>query len=256
MPPESKWYAKEAANNQYDRIRGTVRVSTDGVLFCCHDDYINSYVRNPDGTELTEQIRANDCSIAQLDSYDWGIKYGEYYAGHKTPRLEELMKYCGMYGLHFTYHSGSWLANSEPYINTVMELADKYGLTDNMIVLGSGGQDFSMYEKFKAHNKSISYYVGGEESWWTESVVERVNSLKTGYNKIYVQLYPFGTDASDNFIKLAKDNDWQLYNATRLSKDALLQPSTFEHGYTLIECRDVPVVKDTVADYVNSLILG
>ena len=253
FPPESKWSIKAAAENQYDRVRCTVRKTTDGVYFLCHDATINNYVRNMDGTELTESVSSEEKTLAQLNQYDWGIKYGSQYAGATVPLLEDFLKYSAFYNMGVTWHAASSGVQTNEAIDEQIAMIDKYGLTDNLIVITSG-QRLDVLQRFVAHNPRISCYVGGEQSYFEDqSKLTIIEQLQTPYNKIYVQLFPWGTTPTDNFIALAKSKNWLLYDSISMTEDDLCNEDMFAKGYSLRELNNVYNIKDTVREWVNSM---
>lgn len=255
IPPFTKWYVKSAANNQYDRVRCNVRVTTDGYLFLCHDDTINNVARNTDGSAIAETINTNGQTLATLNSYDWGILYGSKYAGATVPMFEDFCKWAAMYNLGVTWHSATSLVETDALLEEQFEILDKYGLMDNLIVITSGGQRFSTMEKFKAHNPRVSYYIGGNPEFFRSADnIASIKALQTAYNKIYVQLYPWGTYPTAELIEIAKANNFLLYNSIPMSKAELLDETQFEYGFSLIECANVYRVKDTVRNWVDGLI--
>lgn len=255
IPPESKWYVQAAAENQYDRIRFTFKRTTDGYWFCCHDANINGLARNPDGSVIDEPIPAEGQTLATLNSYDWGIQYGLKYAGAKVPMLEDGFKYASIYNLGVTIHYSNNLDYvGDNYITEVIEMADKYGILDNAIVLSGNGKAISKLQAFKQHNPRTSYYIGGEESWFTAENIESIKTLQTPYNKIYVQLYPWGTVATDTFRELARQNNFVLYDSITMNRDTLLDVDMFNKGYGVREVANVYMIKDTIREWVNSLI--
>ena len=255
IPPFTKWYVKSAANNQYDRVRCNVRVTTDGYFFLCHDDTINNVARNTDGSAIAETINTNGQTLATLNSYDWGILYGSKYAGSTVPMFEDFCKWAAMYNLGVTWHSATSLVETDALLEEQFEILDKYGLMDNLIVITSGGQRFSTMQKFKEHNPRVSYYIGGTIEFFRDSAnIASIKALQTSYNKIYVQLYPWGTYPTAELIEIAKANNFLLYNSIPMSKAELLDEAQFGYGFSLIECANVYRVKDTVRNWVDGLI--
>lgn len=253
IPPESKWSVKAAAENQYDRVRCTVRVTTGGEYFLCHNPTINEYVLNLDGSALEEEVSAEERTLAELNAYDWGLKYGEEYAGATVPLLEEFLKYASIFNLGVTWHAGSASAQTNSAIDEQLTLIDKYGLTDNLIVVSSG-QNLSALQRFVAHNPRISCYVGGlPEYFEDQTILATINSLQTSYNKIYVQLFPWGTAPTDAFIALAKTKNWLLYDSITMNENQLCNEDMFAKGYSLREVNNVYMVKDTVRRWANTL---
>lgn len=255
IPPESKWYIKAAAENQYDRVRCTVRKTTDGYYFMCHDDNINNVARNSDGSVISESVSANGKTLAELNQYDWGIKYGAQYAGATVPLLTDFLKYAAIFNLGVTWHSATTDVETDSALSEQFDLIDKYGLTDNLIVITSNGHNFGTMEKILARNPRISYYIGGESEFFAnETNVNRIKELQTTFNHIYVQLFPWGTTPTDEFISFAKENNFLLYDSITMSEQTLLNENMFNKGYSLREVNNVKMIKTTIRKWANSLI--
>lgn len=254
IPPESIWAVKAAANNQYDRVRFTVRKTLDGYYFNCHNDTINAYVRNMDGTELSSTVYANGRTLAELNAYDWGIKYGSQYAGARVPLLEDTLKYAAIFNLGVTWHAASTDVETDASIGEQLAMLDKYGLTDNLLVITSANNNIAVMRKFVEHNPRVSCSCSANDDWYTAANIAALKSLQTPYNKIYVQDMPWGTETSDEFLEMAKTNNFCLLSSNAMDKASLLNVEKFAHGYTLIEANNVYMIKDTLASWANSLI--
>lgn len=255
-PPYSKWYVKASAQNQFDRVRFNVWKTTDGYYFCCHNTTINAEARNMDGSTISAPISTDGRTLAELNSYDWGIKYGSQYAGARVPMLEDALLFSAMFNLGVSIEfaqsqTSDW---TDTDTQNVIRMCDKYGITDNLIVIDANGMNINFLKKFVDHNPRTSVYIGGKESDYTPTMIDRINSLKTEYNKVYAQLYPWGTFPTDSFITLAKENNWILYNSITMSKADFLKSRLFGYGYGLIETNNVYMVKNTLRDWLNSWI--
>lgn len=255
IPPESKWYVKSASENQYDRVRFTIRRTTDGYWFNCHNETINDLVRNADGSQLATTVSANGHTLAELNQYDWGIKYGRQYRGANVPLLDETLKYSALYNLGVTIHFTLNQYETESQIDEVIALLDKYGLTDNAIIITASSTNFTTMNRFKAHNPRTSYYVASDESWWNVPAnLESAKSLQTGFNKVYGQIYPWPSYPTETFKALAQSNNIILYNSITMTKDQLLSDATFNNGYELIEATNTYMIKDTIKEWADGLI--
>ena len=252
-PPYTKYYIKSAADNQYDRVRLNVRKTTDGYYFLCHDDTINSEARNSDGSTISSPVSANGRTLAELNSYDWGIKYGSQYAGLGAPMLEDALFYSALYNLGVTIEISSIDGWTSTDSQNIVNMFNKYGVSDDLILIDPSGFSIGFLANFVPLNPKISYYLGTTPSVLDTAVINRINTeLKTDFNKIYITEFPFGTYASDNMIKIANDNGWILYNSFTMSLSDLLDDDNFNHGYRIIEANNVRNVKDTVRAWANS----
>lgn len=254
-PPYSKWYIQAAAHNQYDRVRFNVRKTTDGYFFLCHDNTINSEARNADGSAIGETIQSNGQTLATLNSYDWGIKYGNRYKGAGVPLLEDALKYCALYNLGVSIEHVA-LPMTDEDIDATLELYDKYGVTDNLMIGETVGNQVEKMKRFVDHNPRISACVGATSDWWTSENIEKVKTLQTPYNKVYVQLFPWRTYPTSEFITMAKSNGFILTCGFCMSKADLLNDDMFNHGFGFIEANNVYNIKDTVREWADGLVDG
>ena len=258
-PHNSKWAIKATAHNEYDRIRFTVRRvpntanenETNFTFVCIHDNYINALARNSDGTAISEQI-SSDSPLTVLDSYDWGIQYGEHYRGYKVPRLEEALYYSNMYGLSVTIEFNTILED-ENSIKECFDLCTKYNQIDNLMVATRSLVGARIWQGL---NRNISFYYGFHE----DSIDNHISywaGLKNDSNKIYAQVYPVqegGTIPSAHFIDICRQNNINVCNTQIKSYEQLINYG-FNHGETLLECCNITNIKSTVREYADSLIV-
>lgn len=253
-PHNSKWAIKATADNEYDRIRFTVRSvpitqgSNKNAYVCIHDSNINNLARNPDGTQISGQISSNS-PLDVLNAYDWGIQYGEKYAGYGVPMLEDALKYSAMYGLGVTLEFNTFLTEAE--VNEVFNMCVKYGHISQLMV---AARNTTVSRYWQNHSKEISFYAGIEE---TEIVDDNYMAnwlnLKNDLNDIYIQVYPLGNVPSETYIKTAREYGLKICNTQIMSLNDMVAYG-FNHGVNMFECANIPKIKRTVKQYADSLI--
>ncbi len=91
-PPCSVAGARAAREAGYDSIRVSLRRTADGVWVLCHNDTINEQARLPDGSELPEAMTVEEHSFEELNAYDFGIRYGERFAGLGLTRAADFLR--------------------------------------------------------------------------------------------------------------------------------------------------------------------
>lgn len=251
FPPYSKYYVQAAAHNQFDRVRFNVRITTDGEYVLIHDNTINNEARNPDGTVISETLNSDDLTYAQLNQYDWGIKYGQKYAGMTVPTLEDAAKYASLYNMGVSIETS--FTPDDTQIEEMFNILAKYGCIENLIIITFSGYGFVQLEKWRSLSEYISIYIGGDRSIFN-TYVNAINALKTNKSDIWCQIYPWGTVPDEAFIKKCNDNGWRLYNSTVMSKEDLFDVVGFNKGLTLIETTNIYNIKNTVREYADSQI--
>lgn len=250
VPPESKWYVKYAWDNQYDRVRFNVRKTTDGYYFLCHDNTINNVARNPDGTTISESVSADGKTLAELNAYDWGIRYGAEYAGATVPMFEDSLKVAAAFNLGVTIELHWYMTRQD--CENIVAICSKYGMLNNLIIACINGYNLTEMQTYKSLSQKISFYVGGTLQNLTDRLAD-INTLKTGLNKIYLQPYPIGTVTDESYRAIATANDLDLYCSWVFSKADFVNIGV-DHGYTLMEIENIPMIKDYAASYAESLI--
>ena len=251
FPPYSKWYIQASALNQYDRVRVNIRKTTDGHYVLIHDNTINSEARNPDGTTISETINSNGQTLSTLNSYDWGIKYGEKYAGYGVPTLEEACEYASMYNLGLTIEVSFWATDEE--IDEMAEIINKYSLLQNLIVIAVDSHIWG-FSHWVSINDYISVQAAGDIEYLTEHESE-INSYKTDKNTVYVGVLPWPSVADDAVRALAFKNSWKLYCGMVMNKNDLFNTVGFDKGYSIIEANNLYRIKDTIRDYANATLI-
>ena len=82
----------------YDRgcrfMLADLRITSDGYFVCCHDDVVNSYIRNPDGTEVVGDVSVSASTLAELNAYDWGLYKGQEWEGLNVLQVPDFIKFC------------------------------------------------------------------------------------------------------------------------------------------------------------------
>ena len=98
--PENTLPAFEAAGEQgYEMIELDLRMTKDDRVIVMHDSSLNSTGRNPDGSELKEQIKITDITYEEALKYDFGIWFSEKFRGTKLPLFDDVLPIAKKYGI-------------------------------------------------------------------------------------------------------------------------------------------------------------
>ena len=98
--PENTLPAFLAAGEQgYEMIELDLRMTKDDRIIVMHDSAINSTGRNPDGSEIEEEIRIYDITYEEALKYDFGIWFSEKFRGTKLPLFDEVIPIAQKYGI-------------------------------------------------------------------------------------------------------------------------------------------------------------
>ena len=121
----------EAYKNGCRLMLCDVRVTSDNYLVCLHDDTINREARNSDGTVIANDVYINQITLAQAETYDFGIKYGSQYAGLKILTVEDFLILCKKLNVIPIFETKIGL--SQTNCNDLIQMIKKYGFSDNFI---------------------------------------------------------------------------------------------------------------------------
>ena len=90
--PENTMPAFVAAIEQgYDIIELDVAPTRDLRFVLLHDGKLNRTGRNPDGTELAEEIPITEITYEEALAYDFGIWFSKKFRGTKIPLFDEVL---------------------------------------------------------------------------------------------------------------------------------------------------------------------
>lgn len=246
IPPNSKYAIQATAKNQYDKIRFSVAKTTDGQFVCVHDNNINGLAVNPDGTAISTTIATQSCTLAELNAYDWGLKFGAKYAGLQVPMLADSLKLATAYGLSVALDFKFSPSDSET--EELFALLAKTNQTNAILIGFTIPKMVAIAETYKY----FSYYFSGTEEQISANTYW-FDKMKTPYNKVYIQPSPFGQAPSDSVIELCAENNLDLY-MTPIEGINALTAMGFDKGISLFECHYIENIKNTVRNYADSLV--
>lgn len=248
VPPNSPQAIKLTAYNQYDRVRFSVTKTADvtPTYVAVHDVTINGLAVNPDGTPISGTVNTADCTLTQLNAYDWGLKFGAQYAGMTVPMLDNCLKLASIYGLRVVLDI-KWTVDDTDIDNLTAMLA-KYGQIDAIFFAVNPVNA----AKFAVKNKRFSYlYTGTYEQMQAQT--SNLLALLTGYNKVYLANRPIGTAPTSDIINYACVNNFDIMYSPIEGINQLIALG-FDKGITLMECHYIENIKKSVMDYADSLI--
>jgi glycerophosphoryl diester phosphodiesterase len=241
-PENSIAGAINAKNKGYDNVRVSVRFTSDGVPVLLHDASINAVVRNTDGTVISSTVNIADITLAQSDTYDWGIYYGTQFAGTKTPTLDKFLKVCAYKGIYPTLEiKPATITQSQAQM--IADMVIKYGLTKATTI---SSDTVSVLQSVFNLNKNINV---AQICHPSTAVVDSVLQFRYKQNKLRLDI--FDSDTVDNtFLYYASQNDVDIKLGS--CYDIASVASWLEKGVTIIEIANVPYPQKALSDYYDS----
>ena len=141
-PPEQSLASYRLAYEMgYEILLCDVRTTTDGYFVALHDKTINSYATNSEGNRITNDtpINISDITLAEADTYDFGIYRGEQYEGTKIMRVSEFMELCKELGV--CMHLELKETFTEEKLDELVAMVKQNGLEDNIMINGQNGDN-------------------------------------------------------------------------------------------------------------------
>lgn len=176
-------------------VETDLHFTSDGVCVLLHDDTINNYARNPDGTKLSEPVYIDDITYEQALSYDFGTVAG-YPNTVKISTLDEVLLFCKESGLgiYLDIKTGDWLTTER--IHQIVDTVQKYGMTDMACYIASHVDVLRTIVDYypsacvgintNASNYSYCFYLlTGENAVWMNAQQDTITSAKVSILKQY-----------------------------------------------------------------------
>lgn len=158
-PPEQSLASYRMAYQMgYEILLCDVRTTKDGHFVALHDATINSYSRNSAGESMKnkEAVNINDITLAEADTYDFGIYKGSQYAGTKIMRVEEFIALCKELGV--TTHLELKETFSEEKLDELVALIKSYGVENDLMINGQNADNLR-YLADKLPNAAMGTWV-------------------------------------------------------------------------------------------------
>jgi glycerophosphoryl diester phosphodiesterase len=197
-PPEQSLASYRMAYKMgYEILLCDVRTTNDGHFVALHDATINSYARNSEGQSIknADPINLNDITLAEADTYDFGIYKGQQYAGTKIMRVEEFIALCKELGVTTHLELKETFTNEK--LDELVALIKSYGVEDNLMINGQNADNLR-YLANKLPNAAMGTWVVGI----TDTLINQIASYGENNPKfIYVSNGGEATITPENYAK-------------------------------------------------------
>lgn len=222
-------------------IETDVQFTSDNIPVLCHDNYINNYAKNTDGTAISETVTIEEHTYADLLSYDFGIGrgYDAKYNGLQITTFEQLMNLARDIGLNVRLELKKNTTPTNSQIDLMFEIAEKYGMLKNMEWV-SNQLAALQYIVTKYPDSDVGYIVSTDTDAKVQTVIVNARTLCTGRNQVTLGI---GTITESN-AKLLVDNGFVLDLLVTTLQD-ILDASPYVTSFTSNEL----VVEDVLKDY-------
>jgi glycerophosphoryl diester phosphodiesterase len=103
MYPQSSIVSFQKAFDQgFRSLLLHLQFTADNKMVVLHDLIIDNSAVNSDGTAITGSIRVDSLTLAQLDQYDFGLKFGEEYRGTKITRFADALMWAKKHNVYIS----------------------------------------------------------------------------------------------------------------------------------------------------------
>lgn len=171
--PLNSIYSFEIAFEKgFSIIEADVQVTSDNIPVITHDQTINKYARNSDGTAIPTDIYVHEHTYQELSAYDYGIQYGSQYAGLGLLTLDQLLLFCRRHGLSLQIDTDS-TRNSASKAPLIYEMVKKRGVLEYVMF---DCPDVTVGEAYAQLDTSLNLMIQGvENSTVADQVADQFN---------------------------------------------------------------------------------
>ena len=197
-PPEQSLASYRMAYQMgYEILLCDVRTTKDGYFVAHHDATINTYARNSEGQSIknADPININDITLAEADTYDFGIYKGSQYAGTKIMRVEEFIALCKELGVTTHLELKETFTNEK--LDELIALIKSYGVENDLMINGQNADNLR-YIADKLPNAAMGTWVLGI----TDTLINQIATYGENNPKfIYVSNGGEATITPENYAK-------------------------------------------------------
>jgi len=205
-PPEQSLASyRMAYENGYKILLCDVRTTSDGYFVALHDKTINRYATDSDGNRLpykddtpeSEKVYINDITLAEADTYDFGIYKGQKYKDTKIMRVAEFLALCKE--LKVCPHLELKETFTEEKADELIAMVKEYGFENNIMFNGTYAENLR-YIAGKLPNAVMGTWVN--EKGITDTLIKQIATYGENNPKfIYVSNGGEATITAENYLK-------------------------------------------------------
>lgn len=209
----------------FDIVETDIRLTSDGVPVLLHDEKINRTARNPDGTEISSQLKIMNLTFEQARSYDYGIWKGDEYAGTQIPTLEEGLTLCRNINLHMYLELESSSITTRAQVEQLIEIVRSCGMQDKVTWISFSNELLSYVVDVDPFAR-----VGQLKNESTVATMDQIAALRTGMNEVFLNCYrPL---VNDTLVQECMERKIPLEMWTANNPSQITSMPTYVTGFT------------------------
>lgn len=189
-----------------------LRFTSDNIPVLHHDNNINTYAKNIDGSDISSTITIADNSYDTLQNYDYGIYKGEQYKGTKIMHLKDMLKLCRKLGVELYIEVKSM---NEEQAKIACNLVKMYAMENKTSWSGTSQQ--MQYVINNIDTARVSTMPQNIQ----DSTINHLVNLKTGKNKVFFFAWDT-TQLTQELVQKLIKNDIEFEIGTLDKEDDIL----------------------------------
>lgn len=134
---------------------------SDGKWVMYHDDtlvYNDTYIRKADGTQLPSSYNGtpwSSISYSTAMTWDWGVSYGEAFAGTKPLTMDRFFEICARSGMHPMLSLHPFPTQTQ--LGEIKDMAQRYGVLEHLTLKCPASS--SVEDLYAVFGNSVEKYV-------------------------------------------------------------------------------------------------
>ena len=208
-PEQSIASYKAAVEAGFEILLCDLEFTADNVPVCVHDPSINRVARNADGTTIDTNKRVDSLTLAQINTYDFGIAKGQEFAGLKVLQLKDFLMFCKLCGVQAYIEIK---LGTRAQIQSAVELVEAYGMIDSVSWAGwfeDASHNVVRHADWVVEKNStcrVGLMSNGLGITASTGYKDHLLGLKTGHNSVFC--FNWNTETvTDDEVEWLREND-------------------------------------------------
>ena len=178
-----------------------IQFTRDGIPVLHHDLNINRIARTADGLQLTQPVNIADKTLAELNTYDYGIGKNAYFAGAKILTFENWVKLAHTLGVEKLFPELKIRINAAQ-AQVMLNILKKWNMYDKTYWLAFDWANFDILSS--VDDKTGFVFLGA-----TDAHMSTMAPYKNGKREVWAS--PSWGSITDTQAQTLKDNGYKLY---------------------------------------------
>lgn len=178
-----------------------IQFTRDGIPVLHHDLNINRIARTADGLPLTQPVNIADKTLAELNTYDYGIGKNAYFAGAKILTFENWVKLAHTLGVEKLFPELKIRINAAQ-AQVMLNILKKWNMYDKTYWLAFDWANFDILSS--VDDKTGFVFLGA-----TDAHMSTMAPYKNGKREVWAS--PSWGSITDTQAQTLKNNGYKLY---------------------------------------------